>query len=93
MVSLGRTARTSVHEDATGIVTFVFDITPAEKQSAGNWTLHLDGRALGQTDEKFNVHGRNTAPAFERIAAARGRVREFAASCGYIVVVEQVAHP
>jgi len=46
-VSLGRTATTLDYEDATGIVTFAFDITPAEKQSARNWTLHLDGRALG----------------------------------------------
>ena len=75
-----------VYKDAAGSLLFTFDVSPAAKQSGRKSNLHLDKGELIEVGGKLLKYG-NTASERERLAMARERVREYAASCGYVVIL------
>jgi hypothetical protein len=87
-VSFGRMVRTLVYEDEVGMLFFTFDCSPAEKQSGQKWNLHLDTRALAEAAGKLVPHNANSEVEKKRLATALERVKEYASSCGYVVLLE-----
>lgn len=84
-VSFGSIARTLVYEDSLGGICFAFDVSPADDLSKAKWNLHLGRQALTPNGEKL-LH--NTTAETERIAVALDKIKEYAASRGYLVAIE-----
>ena len=87
-VSFGRTGRTLVYEDEAGMLLFAFDCSPAKKETAKEWNLHLGTRALVEEGGKLVLHNSNSELERERVATAIERVGLYASSCGYLVLPE-----
>jgi hypothetical protein len=81
-VGFGRSARTLVYEDPEGSIWFAFDITPAKDQTKGKWNLHLGRQPLTPEGKEMECA---TVAERERTVAALARVKEHAASKGYLV--------
>ena len=87
-VSFGRIGRTLVYEDEAGILLFTFDCSPAEKPSEREWNLHLSKKALVDVGGNFVLNNGSSEVELDRLATALERVRQYASSCGYIVLLQ-----